>query len=130
MSIKNLTKTFENFDKTMELGVLLVNDLVDAMNRAVSSEFSVGQRIQFYRKDAEDNTLAINGTITRICPKTGWLTVEHKWGWATVKPDKEKLQVLQQKAAKKAALASAYGEDAVVVSGSGDGPNPQNVAKV
>lgn len=75
------------------------------MSQAVepTPSYSVGQRVQFYRKgweEGKDITLAINGTIRSICPKTGWLTADHKWGGAILRPDEEKIQVLQQKAPK------------------------------
>lgn len=123
MLVKTSQVTMEEFYKTLG---------VDPTVGEMGKEFTVGQRVQFYRKDSEDHTLAINGTIRRIDYKTGWLHVEHKWGWAVVKPDQEKMQVLQQKANKSQAYAEAYGYDAVdvvSVSGSGNGPNPQNVSK-
>jgi hypothetical protein len=103
MSGNLLTAAFKRLGNVSGECVVTTEEFTKTMEQSLKSEFTVGQRIQFYRKglseDGKEITLAINGRITRIA-KNGWLTVEHRWGWATVKPDEEKLQVLQQKAKK------------------------------
>jgi hypothetical protein len=135
--------------------------IVDALNEEIAPSFKVGERVQFYRKGYADKgekepTLAINGIVRRIDPKTGWLHVEHRWGWAVVKPSDEKVQLLQHKKAKlnladaateldgepvdetviarkSLMFAEMYGGNLkTVVKGtwSGNGPNPQNIKRV
>jgi hypothetical protein len=82
----------------------IVTALLDSIDAdpELALGFAKGKRVQFYRKGYAEQgdkapTLAISGKVTQVDPKTGWLTVEHKWGVAIVKPEEEKVQVLQNK---------------------------------
>ena len=65
----------------------------------MSTEYTVGQRIQFYRKgwseDGKTPSIAINGTIVAI--NDGVARVEHRHGFALVKLGEESVNVLKPK---------------------------------
>lgn len=93
---------------------------IAALDVEVQPGFKVNERVQFYRKGyaapgEKDPTLAINGVVKKICPKTGWLEVHHKWGVATVKPQDEKVQILQHKKGKVERELAAMDEGSAIV---------------
>lgn len=96
------------------VGDAIVDALIASAIETVET-FTPGLRIQFYRKGYADSgkppTIAINGTIKSI--KDGVATVEHKHGTAMVKLNEEKILILPGKGTM-----------------SGNGANPQNIAKV
>jgi hypothetical protein len=103
--------------RQMGFSETVADQLVDLTKEGVVQEeaYTVGQRVQFYRKGyappgEKEPTLSINGMVKDVCPKTGWLTVEHKWGVAIVRPQEEKVQILQHKKGNK---LSAYGAEEV-----------------
>jgi hypothetical protein len=91
-------------------------DLDKLLEQNLECPYTVGQRIQFYRKGyaekgEKEPTLAINGTIKVIDNRRGWLHVEHRWGMAIVKWQHEKVNVLQMSKKDRAELDALEVED-------------------
>lgn len=93
----NTLAAFKRLGPVVGEAMVAADEFKKTMDRALSSDFKVGQRVQFYRKDSASETVTLSGSIESICPRTGWLTVLHRHGTAIVKPDEEKCNVLREK---------------------------------